>query len=305
MAAARIRLVERPKAVVGRRALSNVLTVAILGLAYASLFLLERAWPLRRPKERLLPRLLVNIAISITAFAAAAALVQPAAAAMLDFTEIEPFGLLALLGLGGLAEGVAAFLLLDLSFYYWHVANHRIAFLWRFHNVHHIDPDLDVSTAFRFHFVEVGLSAAFRVAQVLLIGPSLATYVIYEVAFQLGTLFHHSNVRLPLSIERALNTVLVTPRMHGIHHSDIRDEDFTNFGVVFPWWDRFHRTLRLNVPQAQVTIGIPGYSRPGDNRVLRSFVMPFQPQRDYWQGPQGRRLQREQPLSAPNGRLAG
>ena len=284
--------------------MSSALTVAVLGFAYASLFLLERARPLRRPKQRLLPRLLINIAISLTAFAAAAALVRPATAAALDFTQIKSFGLLPLASVSGTFEVLAAFLLLDLSFYYWHVANHRMPFLWRFHNVHHIDPDLDVSTAFRFHFVEVGFSAAFRVAQVLLIGPSLAAYVIYEVSFQLGTLFHHSNVRLPLSIERALNLVLVTPRMHGIHHSNIRDEDFTNFGVVFPWWDRLHRTLRLNVPQPQVTIGIPGYSRPKDNELLHSLLMPFRRQRDYWQGPQGRRLRREAALSAATGQLA-
>lgn len=185
---------------------------------------------------------------------------------MLGFSQSKSFGLIPLSGLTGALEIVAAFLLLDLSFYYWHLANHRIAFLWRFHNVHHIDPDLDVSTAFRFHFVEVGFSAGFRAIQVLLIGPSLAAYVIYEVAFQLGTLFHHSN---------------------------LREEDLSNFGVVFTWWDRLHRTLRLNVPQAEVTIGIPGYSRPEDNGLLRSFLMPFRAQRDYWSGPQGRRLRRE------------
>lgn len=135
--------------------MTNTLTVAMPGLVYASLFLLERAWPLRRPKARLLPRLVVNIAISLTAFATAALLVRPAAAAMLTFTHVRSFGLLPFLGLDGALEVAAAFLLLDITFYYWHVANHRIAFLWRFHNVHHIDPDLDVSTAFRFHFVEV------------------------------------------------------------------------------------------------------------------------------------------------------
>ena len=281
--------------------MSTAPTVALLTFAYVSLFLLERARPLRRPKERLLPRLLVNIAISFTAFAAAAALVRPAASATLGFADLKSFGLLPLIGAsGGVFEIAGAFLLLDLSFYYWHVANHRVAFLWRFHNVHHIDPDLDVSTAFRFHFVEVGLSAAFRVAQVLLIGPSLAAYAIYEAFFELGTLFHHSNVRLPLGVERTLNLVLVTPRMHGIHHSNIRDEDFTNFGVVFPWWDRLHRTLRLNVPQANVTIGIPGYSQPDDNRFLRSLAMPFRRQRDYW----GSRLRREPDLPASS-RLAG
>jgi sterol desaturase/sphingolipid hydroxylase (fatty acid hydroxylase superfamily) len=273
--------------------LDNALTAAVLGAAYVLLFLFERALPLRRSKERLLPRLVVNVVISAVAFAAAAALVQPAAAAMLDFTEQRSFGLIRLAGLGGALEVVAAFLLLDLSFYYWHVANHRIAFLWRFHNVHHIDPDLDVSTAFRFHFVEVGLSAGFRAVQVTLIGPSLAVYVIYEIVFQLGTLFHHSNIRLPPFYERALNGVLVTPRMHGIHHSDIREENRSNFGVVFAWWDRLHGTLRLNVPQAQVIIGIPAYSRPGDNLVLRCFAMPFRSQRDYWLGSKGRRLRRE------------
>jgi sterol desaturase/sphingolipid hydroxylase (fatty acid hydroxylase superfamily) len=272
---------------------STALTAALLGAAYVLLFLFERALPLRRSKERLLPRLVVNVLISAAAFAAAAVLVQPAAAAALDFTERRSFGLLPLAGLGGALEAVAAFLLLDLSFYYWHVANHRIAFLWRFHNVHHIDPDLDVSTAFRFHFVEVGLSAGFRAVQVILIGPTLSVYVIYEIAFQLGTLFHHSNIRLLPSFERALNSVFVTPRMHGIHHSDIREENNSNFGVVFVWWDRLHATLRLNLPQAQVTIGIPAYSRPGDNLVLRCFVMPFRPQRDYWLGSKGRRLRRE------------
>jgi sterol desaturase/sphingolipid hydroxylase (fatty acid hydroxylase superfamily) len=284
--------------------LSTALTVLVLGLAYASLFVLERALPLRQPKESLIPRLLVNIMISATAFAIAAALVRPAADAMLDFTKANSFGLMPLLGLTGVLEVIAVFLLLDLSFYYWHVANHRVPFLWRFHNVHHIDPDLDVTTAFRFHFGEVGLSAGFRAAQVLLIGPSLTAYLIYEVAFELGTLFHHSNLKMPLSLERAVNLIFVTPRMHGIHHSEIREENLTNFGVVFPWWDRLHRTLRLNIPQARVTIGIPGYSGPGDNAVLQALVMPFRRQRDYWQGPQGQRLRRESGSSSTKTRLA-
>jgi sterol desaturase/sphingolipid hydroxylase (fatty acid hydroxylase superfamily) len=109
---------------------------------------------------------------------------------------------------------------------------------------------------------------------------------------------------MPVSIERALNAVFVTPRMHGIHHSNIREENRANFGVVFPWWDRLHRTLRLNVPQAQVTIGIPGYSRPEDNALLHSLLMPFRAQLDYWQGPQGSRLRRQPAPSAAHGQLA-
>jgi sterol desaturase/sphingolipid hydroxylase (fatty acid hydroxylase superfamily) len=89
-------------------------------------------------------------------------------------------------------------------------------FLWRFHNVHHIDPDLDVSTAFRFHFGEIALSIVFSLLQVSLIGPSAWAFAIYQLVFQVEVLFHHSNVRLPLGPERLLNQVLVTPRRHGI-----------------------------------------------------------------------------------------
>jgi sterol desaturase/sphingolipid hydroxylase (fatty acid hydroxylase superfamily) len=264
---------------------STAHNIVLLGVAYLLFFMLERALPLRRAKAELLRRLIVNFVISATAFVTTLVLVEPAARAMLGISA----GLVPLLGLDGLAEIAVSFLLLDLTFYYWHVANHRIALLWRFHNVHHIDPDLDVSTAFRFHFVEIAFSVVFRVGQVLLIGPSIAAYAIYQAIFQLGTLFHHSNVRLPLALERALNLVLVTPRMHGIHHSNIREENLSNFSVVFSWWDRLHRTLRVNVPQADVTIGIPGYAEPGDNRVLRNLWFPFTKQRDYWRG----RLTRE------------
>ncbi|MGH7998479.1 MAG: sterol desaturase family protein, partial [Brasilonema sp.] len=179
-------------------------------------------------------------------------------------------------------QGVIAFLLMDLTFYYWHRANHRFPFLWRFHNVHHIDPDLDVSTGFRFHFVEIVLSAGFRVLQVALIGVSVETYIIYELVFQVNTLFHHSNVRLPLGVERLLNMILVTPRMHSIHHSQVHDETNSNFSVVFSWWDRLHQTLQLNVFQPDIDIGVPAYSSFEDNKLQHILIMPFQKQRDYW-----------------------
>ena len=86
---------------------------------------------------------------------------------------------------------------MDLTFYYWHQANHQVRWMWRFHSVHHVDPDLDVATSFRFHLVEVLYSAAFRAAQVGLGGVPLGLCAAYELAFQCETMFHHSNVRLP------------------------------------------------------------------------------------------------------------
>lgn len=269
--------------------------VALLAGAGLLFFLLERVLPLRESKSELLGRLLVNIVFSALALAAATWLVRPAVESCLGRLATRPFGLIHLLALPAPASGVLGFLLMDLSFYYWHLLNHRVPLLWRFHNVHHMDPDLDVSTALRFHFGEVGFSSGFRVAQILVIGVSPWVYAAYELVFQANTLFHHSNLRLPIRIERLLNKVLVTPRMHGIHHSQVQRETNSNYGVVFPWWDRVHRTLGLNVSQSSITIGVPGYASPEDNRLWSAVCAPFRRQRDYWRRADGSTVSREAP----------
>lgn len=260
-----------------------VIVFGIFGL----LFAVEKLFPLRESRAGLLARLVVNGVISGLAFLIAMLVVRPSAIHTLDWASEQPFGLLHVMALPHWVEVLVGFLLLDLSFYYWHILNHKVPWLWRFHNVHHIDPVLDVSTGFRFHFGEVLLSTLFRVAQVGATGVSFATFAIYELVFQAGTLFHHSNLRLPIRLERWMTRLVVTPRMHGIHHSQVRSEANSNFGVVFPWWDRLHRTLGLNIPQSQIEIGIPGYTLPDDNRIWSTFLMPFAKQRSYWRKPAG------------------
>ena len=261
--------------------------IVALALLSAGLFLTERRAALRRQTRPLLGRLLVNACISALAFATATCLVRPAALAMVRSAADEPFGLIHIVPLPPSARFVVSFLLMDLLFYWWHLANHRIPLLWRFHNVHHIDPDLDVSTAFRFHFGEVAMSAGFRALQVGAIGLSAPMFAAYELVFQANTVFHHSNVRLPIGVERCLTLVLVTPRMHGIHHSRARDEANSNYSVVFSWWDRLHRTIGLDVPQADIVVGVPAYSGPDDNRISNTLLLPFRRQRDYWLLPDG------------------
>jgi len=267
--------------------------IPVLALAALILLAIERLAPLRSLRRELLPGLLLNAVISVLAFGTSAVLVQPAAAAILGWSAERRVGVIPALSLPEPAGAVLAFLLLDLSFYYWHRANHQIPFLWRFHNVHHIDPDLDVSTSFRFHFGEVALSTAFRVIQIAVIGVPVQTFAVYELAFQLNTLLHHSNMRLPIRLERLLNLVLVTPRMHGIHHSQVRMETNSNYSVVFSWWDRLHRTVRLNVPQSRITTGVPGYSQPEDNRLAAALSLPFRRQREYWRLPDGSTVARD------------
>ena len=260
------------------------LALVLLG---AGLFLAERRAALRRRTRPVLGRLLVNAGTATLAFVAAIWVVRPAALAVLRSTSEAPFGLIHIVPLPPAVRFVVAFLLMDLLFYWWHLANHRISFLWRFHNVHHIDPDLDVSTAFRFHFGEIAMSAGFRALQIGVIGLSAPMFAAYEVAFQANTLFHHSNVRLPIGVERWLALVLVTPRMHGIHHSQARDETNSNYSVVFSWWDRLHRTIGLNVAQADIVVGVPAYSRPADNTIVNTMLLPFRRQRQYWLLPDG------------------
>src|SRR5437870_4819378 len=274
-----------------------ILTFTVTATVFVALFLIERVLPLRKRCSSILPRVVLNLIISAAAFAIAAILVRPAATAAMSWATQKPFGVVHVVAMPSALRFIASFLLMDLTFYWWHIANHRIGFLWRFHNVHHIDPDLDVSTGFRFHFGEVGMSAAFRVVQVLLIGISMPTFALYELVFQANTLFHHSNVRLPIRLERLLNKALVTPRMHGIHHSQVQRETNSNYGVVFPWWDLLHRTLCLNIPQAEIAIGIAGYSLRDDNELRNALLMPFRKQRDYWRRPDGTLVDRAAPES--------
>jgi len=261
--------------------------VVVLGVAWIVLFAVERMVPLRTARSALPPRLWVNACVSALALATAYIVVMPAATFALRHVSPDKIGVLQWIDLPRTAEIAVGFALMDLTFYYWHAANHRIGWLWRFHNVHHIDPDLDVSTAFRFHFGEVALSALFRIAQIAIIGVTPLTFTLYELVFGVNTIFQHSNVRLPITFERWLNKIIVTPRMHGIHHSHARREDRSNFSVVLSLWDRLHRTLRLDIAQSRIVIGIPAYLDPRDNALGNVLALPFQRQRDYWRAADG------------------
>lgn len=260
---------------------------------FVLLFAVESLSPLRpftRPRIR---RVILNFVFSLISAAVGMLVVRLAGIGTAKWATGHEFGLLNALGISGPASLIVGFLLMDLSFYYWHRANHAVAFLWRFHNVHHTDPDLDVSTAFRFHFVEILYSSLFRVIQVSVIGVSVQLYIVYELFFTLETMFHHSDVRLPIQIERLMNKIIVTPRMHGLHHSFYRTETNSNYGVIFSVWDRIHRSLRLNVAQSAVQIGVPAYQNSQDNSFSSLIVMPFKAQRKYWESGEAKYYKRE------------
>lgn len=257
-------------------------TFYLVPAMFIILFFLERRFPLRRAKSPLKSRLVVNAVVSAIAIAVALVVVRPIAMRVLQLATENDWGLATIIAMHPAIQAALVFLLMDLSFYYWHRANHAWPLLWRFHNAHHIDPDLDVTTAVRFHFVEIAYSSVFRVLQISAIGGPAWVFVAYETVFQINTYMQHSNLRLPIGFERWVSLIIVTPRMHAIHHGKRFQETNSNWSTVFSVWDRMHGTLRLNVPQSRIDVGIAGYSLPEDNTIGAVLAMPFQKQRNYW-----------------------
>lgn len=266
----------------------------LLAFIYFSLLIVERTWPLRKQSRPLLSRIVVNFSFTLLVYIIASLLISPLAKFIMTRTSIHGLGLLQLLPMNRFTHFVLGFLLMDLTFYYWHRLNHEIPLLWRFHNVHHVDPDLDVTTSMRFHVVEIVYSSVFRLIQLSLIGINPITFFCYEFIFQCNTFFQHSNIKLPIGFERIVNKIIVTPRMHGIHHSNYENETNRNYSVVFSFWDRIHKTIKLNVPQQAITIGVPAYEKPTDNSLLNLLIMPFKSQRRYWRLNNKKHVSRDQ-----------
>ena len=272
----------------------------LLGCLFVALLLLQWRFPLRRQHFSVLHRLVRNFVLSIPGFAIARLAMLPIPIAIAFWARDRHIGSLNWLQLPTWAVVIATFLLMDYAYWWWHWAMHMVPVFWRFHNVHHTDLDLDVSTAARFHYGEMILSIGFLSLAVLLFGIGPIMLVVFFITLEAATLFHHSNWRLPIWIERILNLILVTPRMHGIHHSIVQRETNSNWGTIFCWWDKLHRTLRRDVPQDAITVGVAAYREEHELTLGKLLALPFRGQRE-WRLPNGEIPERE---SKPAEKLA-
>jgi len=166
------------------------------------------------------------------------------------------FGLLNQLQLPAFVRIVCVFLFLVVFMYWWHRANHQIPFLWRFHAFHHADRKMNTTTALRFHIAELLFSYFARMAVFPLLGISVSGFLIYGIVFTSVVLFHHSSIRLSLKADLFLRHLIVTPHMHRIHHSVVREETDSNFSSVFSFWDSWFRSY-IKTPSGPVEFGIP------------------------------------------------
>lgn len=251
---------------------SGILTIG----TFAVLYFLESRRPLRNQTEPKLRRTARNLVIASTAGAAINFLENPVANRLTKFVEKENFGLVKILRLPKFLETALAVVLLDYTLYLWHVLTHKLPFLWRFHQIHHADLDLTVSTAVRFHFGEMSISVLFRAGQILLIGVSPNALKIWQTLLMLSVFFHHSNVRLPKGLERKLENFIMTPRLHGIHHSIEPDEMNSNWSSGLTVWDFLHGTFRDDVKQDEITIGVAGYETTEDVTFGKMLIEPFE-----------------------------
>jgi sterol desaturase/sphingolipid hydroxylase (fatty acid hydroxylase superfamily) len=255
--------------------------LAVLALMAAAEVLAPRR-RLAVPKTR---RWITNFSIIGTGFAAVRALswlatvlaVPLVALGAARMAELQGWGLLNVLAVPAWIAVPLAVGTLDFAIWLQHVVSHKVPVFWRLHQVHHADRDIDVSTALRFHPLEIALSMLYKVAWVLALGAGPLAVVVFEVVLNACAMFNHANVALSPAVDRALRLVLVTPDMHRVHHSVHRHEHDTNYGFCLSLWDRLFATYR---PQPEgghtgMVIGLKPYQDERPSGLWWCLARPF------------------------------
>lgn len=255
----------------------------MVGATFVGLFWLERRHSLRsvkpEPDWRRVPR---NMVLAALVAAEVRVCERPLVEPVSRWVARRRIGLLPRLGLSPGVEKLLSLLLLDYSLYWWHILLHRAPLLWRSHIVHHSDLVLDTTTALRFHTAEFFASIPWRLAQVVVIGVPPQTLALWQRLTVVEVLFHHSNVRLPLIWERWLSRFVMTPRLHGIHHSVVTEQTDSNYSSGLTVWDVLHKTLKKDVSQGEIEIGVPAYHDPQELQLPDLLALPFRRQRPTW-----------------------
>ncbi len=222
-------------------------------------------------------RLAINFSLTGFNVLLVKGLLGGAAVGVAHFAEEHGWGLLNYLDWSVPLEMMVGIVILDLMIYLQHVVLHMIPFFWRFHKVHHSDLDLDVSSGFRFHPLEIFGSMIYKLGLVAALGPSLMTVVVFEAILSGMAMFSHSNIKLPLGLDRTLRWLFVTPDMHRIHHSVEVVETNSNYGFNISIWDRLLGTYIHDgkKPQPEIVIGVPEFRTPDQVSLLKLVLMPF------------------------------
>ncbi len=222
-----------------------IIRLSVFLSLFAALALAETVLPRRTRTQTRQTRWLTNWGITVTNTVVLnlMAIVMPvmAVTAALD-ASTQGWGLLNALGWPVWLEVVLAILILDFVIWAQHLITHKVPLLWRLHRVHHADVDMDVTTAIRFHPVEIAMSMLIKIGAIYVLGPAAIAVILFEIILNGTAMFNHSNLRLPLWLDAIVRRVLVTPDMHRVHHSVHRHEHDSNYGFALSIWDRLFGT---------------------------------------------------------------
>ncbi len=192
-----------------------------------------------------------------------------------EWTEANQFGLLNLFDMPLWAHAIGALLLFDVWTYFWHRINHEVFFFWRFHQVHHSDTEMDVTTAYRFHFGEMFLSSCFRMLLIPILGIQLWEVALFDLIIFANVQFHHANIGISPFGDRILRIFLTSPEMHKVHHSMDPEELNSNYTAFLSVWDRLFGTFKLNPNPHAIKFGVEGYRDPSQLKVVSLLKNPF------------------------------
>ena len=241
------------------------------------MMLWEVIGPRRKRSFSRLTRWPNNIGIVIFNTAILRVLFPTAAVGMALAAEANDWGLFNTFAAPTVVAVLLSVAILDFAIYLQHVLVHAVPILWRLHRMHHTDLDYDVTTAARFHPIEMVISMGLKLMVVSALGAPALAVLIFEVILNATAMFNHGNVRLPQRLDRCLRLIVVTPDMHRVHHSVIPEETNSNFGFNLPWWDRLLGTYRAQPRGGHegMTIGIEQFREGRDLRLDQMLVQPF------------------------------
>jgi sterol desaturase/sphingolipid hydroxylase (fatty acid hydroxylase superfamily) len=257
----------------------NEATVRFLAFAcvFSACAILEACFPRRKRRWPRLRRWVNHVGIAGVNQLIARIVLPTSAVAVAAYCATQSWGLLNLVNWPGALEWLLGLLLLDLAIYGQHVMFHRVPFFWRFHLMHHADTDFDVTTGIRFHPLSILLSAAIKLGVVFILGPPVIAVVVFEILLNASSMFNHSNLHIPLHIDRWLRLVIVTPDVHRVHHSTDPCETNSNYGFNFPWWDRLFSTYTAQPasPHEEMALGLSQFRDGQELNVVRLLTQPF------------------------------
>ena len=253
------------------------LRLLVFGVVLSALIAWEVLAPRRGRHLLLVRRWPSNLGIVVLDTLVVRLLFPITAVALALVCEARGWGLLQNVPLPGWLSIPLAFIALDLAIYLQHILFHAVPVLWRLHRMHHADQDIDVTTGLRFHPIEIVLSMVIKLAVVAALGAPVIAVLAFELVLNATSMFNHSNVAMPLGLDRVMRWLVVTPDMHRVHHSVVVRETNSNFGFNLPWWDRLFGTYRSQPEDghAAMTIGIPQFRSGGEQRLDRMLTQPF------------------------------